>query len=375
MAEDRDLQAVHEIGKILNSFQDKTLLCGFFLDSVMMFVKAEKGHLFLSGKDDRLWLDCASDGSKETSEALRLEAEKAFHSGKPLVQNRVLYLPLIVRNSEIGLACFTRDPKSKEDFSTHEMTLAFNLACQAAAALKNILLFEQNIKMERLAAIGQTMSMVLHEVKNIVQLATFSQEFLRRGIEGKKENFIQRGFEGINKAIKELDGFTYEVLSLTKEYKIQPEPLDPAKILAELKEDLKSRAEQYRVTLDFQPGNLTGIEGEPRSIYRTLLNLVKNAIEASDAEKSDCFIRVRFAPKNESDYEIIVEDNGIGMNDEAKAKIFQAFFSTKGEKGTGLGLMVIDRTVKAHNGTLRVESELGKGTKFILTLPNTLPKN
>jgi signal transduction histidine kinase len=308
-------------------------------------------------------------------ETFRTEAEKAFRSGKPLIQKRILYLPIIVRNSEIGMACFTRAADSKDDFSEREMTLALNLASQAAAALKNILLFEQNIKMERLAAIGQTMSMVLHEVKNIVQLATFSQEFLQKGIAGKKEVFIQRGCEGIKKAIKELDGFTYEVLSLTKDYKIEPEPLDPAKILTELKEDLKVKAEQYKIELDFQPGALAGIEGEPRSIYRTLLNLVKNAIEASDSDKPQSFIRVTFRSKNISEYEIVVEDNGIGMNDEAKAKIFQAFFSTKGEKGTGLGLLVIDRTVKAHHGTLNVESEFGKGTKFILTLPKILPKN
>lgn len=375
MAIDQDLQAINEIGKILNSFQDKALLCGFLLDSAMMFIKAEKGYLFLSGKDERLWLECASDGSKEADETLRTEAEKAFRTGKPRIQKRVLYIPLIVRSSEIGMACFTRAADLKDDFSEREMALTVDLASQAAAALKNILLFEQNIKMERLAAIGQTMSMVLHEVKNIVQLATFSQEFLQRGIAGKKEAFIQRGYEGIKKAIKELDGFTYEVLSLTKDYQIQPEPLDPEKILKELKEDLKVRAEQYKIELDFQPGGVTGIEGEPRSLYRTLLNLVKNAIEASDSDKPQSFIRVSFKSENASEYEIIVEDNGIGMNDEAKAKIFQAFFSTKGEKGTGLGLLVIDRTVKAHNGKLAVESEFGKGTKFILTLPKVLPKS
>ena len=62
------------------------------------------------------------------------------------------------------------------------------------------------------------------------------------------------------------------------------------------------------------------------------------------------------------------------MSEEVKAKLFEAFFSTKGKRGTGLGLMVVARTVKMHQGTVRVESQLGVGTQFILTLPNRFPK-
>jgi len=77
-------------------------------------------------------------------------------------------------------------------------------------------------------------------------------------------------------------------------------------------------------------------------------------------------------PKTTGPMRLFIEDNGQGMSAEVKARIFEAFFSTKGQKGTGLGLMIIDRTLKMHHGEIRVESEEGKGTTFTLTLPKTL---
>lgn len=321
-------------------------------------------------------MEASSDAEKNQDASLQQIAETVFRNGKPVSQKGILMVPLVVRNTGIGVACFFRNPKIPGDFLEKEISLAVNLSSQAATALKNILLFEDNLRMERLAAIGQTMGMVLHEIKNIVQLAKFAEEYVRMGIDKKSENYLNKGVEGMRKAIREMDGFTYEVLSLTKNYKIQPELINPAHLLEELKMDLESRAAQYKVKLQLEKDPaLSQVEGESRSLYRTLLNLVKNAIEAADAGKPDSFVRVSFLSKDKDRYQILVEDNGKGMSDEAKAKIFQAFFSTKGEKGTGLGLLVIDRTVKAHQGEIKVESEFGKGTKFILSLPKVLPKD
>ncbi len=372
MPEDKDFQAANEIGKIYNSFVEKNLLCEFFLDSSLVFIQASRGFLFLSGTEDKLWLECSSDGLKQCPDHLQAEAEAAYRDGKQISKPPFLFVPLVVRNTAIGVACFE---KTGENFSDKEVTLASDLSCHLASALKNILLFEQNLQMERLAAIGQTMGMVLHEIKNIIQLAKFAEEYIQLGIREDKKKFMEKGVEGIRKAIKEMDGFTYEVLSLTKNYKIQPEQVELKKVFMELHEDLIARASQYNVLLDFKVDpSLEIVEAESRSLYRTLLNLVKNAVEASDSDKPQSYVRVTASPKGEEMYEISVEDNGNGMSNEAKAKIFQAFFSTKGEKGTGLGLLVIDRTVKAHHGTIKVESEFGKGTKFILSLPKILPK-
>jgi signal transduction histidine kinase len=284
-----------------------------------------------------------------------------------------MFLPLIARNSIMGIACLERAAEAPV-FTPQEIEIGFDLASEFSGALKNILLFEENVKMERLAAVGQAMGMVVHEIKNIMQLARFSDEITRMGLKEKNEKFLATGLSKMAKTLKEMDGFIWEMLSLTKDYQLEPEEVDLAAILAELQSDLAERAEGYHIQLDFRadPG-FPVVQGDGRSLYRALLNLVKNAFEAFQ-EKKDACVKIRARIKNEEYYELIVEDNASGMSEEVKAKLFEAFFSTKGKRGTGLGLMVVARTARMHQGAVHVESQPGAGTQFILTLRRSFPK-
>ncbi|MDD5672294.1 MAG: ATP-binding protein [Candidatus Omnitrophica bacterium] len=368
--EDKDLRSVNEIGKIFNSLTDKKILCDFFLDTVGRFIESEQGGLFLSASEDKIWIEATLGEAAPDQDSLRSEAQTALKQGKPVSKGSMIFVPLIVRNAAMGIAYFMR-PSGKPPFQDRDLAIAFDLSAQMASALKNTLLFEQNLEMAKLAAIGQSMGMVLHEIKNIMQLAIFAQEWLRRGAEKKNFEYLDRGISGIEKAMKEMDGFVYEILSLTKSYKIDPQKIDLKTLIEELGKDLQEKARQFRVQLDFQvEEGFPEVSGERRTLYRALLNLVKNAMEACNKDES-C-IRLRVRSRDEVYYEIIIEDNGQGMSDEVKAKLLQAFFSTKGERGTGLGLMMVDRTLKAHGGKMKVDSVLGQGTTFTLTLPKVI---
>ncbi len=374
---DKDFQAAHEIGKIYNSFVDKKILCDFFIESALVFIHAGCGLLFLAGKNDRLWLE-SSRRPPQQIQPIRETAQKIFEQGKPSFQKSELFVPLIVRNVAIGIAYFSKD-SAAGIFSEKDAALASDLAAQLGSALKNILLFEENLKMERLSTIGQTMGMVMHEMKNIVQLAHFSEDYLKMGIQNQNAKNLTLGMAGISKALREMEGFTYEILSLTKDYKIAPEPVDLPSLLEELRTDLQAKAEDGKIRLDVEVEKPfpQSVEGESRSLYRALLNLAKNALEAvrnKERHTEPPFVRIRARVKDKDAYQIVIQDTGEGMSDEVKAKLFQAFFSTKGEKGTGLGLLVIDRTVKAHGGEIHFESQAGKGTTFTLTLPKTLSR-
>ena len=96
MSEDKDFQAASEIGKIYNSFVEKNLLCEFFLDSALVFVKASRGYLFLAGTEDKLWLECTSDGQKAVGSELQQNAQAAYQQGKPVHKPLFLFVPLIV---------------------------------------------------------------------------------------------------------------------------------------------------------------------------------------------------------------------------------------------------------------------------------------
>ncbi len=368
---EKDFQAAAEIGKIYNAFVDKKLLCEFFIDGVASFINAEEGYLFLAGNQDKLWLEATTVSSKEAPREILAKSCDVFKTGKNFSTSNSVYIPLVVRNSPIGVACFV---KKNAPLDAKDVSLAADLSSQLAASLKNIFLFEENLRMEKLATIGQTMSAVMHELKNILQLGSLATEFLKMGMEKKNDKFLERGMDGVCKALKEMDGFTYEVLSLTKDYKIQPENVKLQTLLDELKTDVAPKADQWKIKMDFQAGEISEIQCEPRSLYRAFLNIVKNAMEACDENKEERFIRIRANSVDKEKYEVRIEDNGKGMSEEVKARIFQAFFSTKGEKGTGLGLLILDKTIKGHYGEIRVDSQLGRGTTFIITLPKAMPK-
>ncbi len=366
-------QATHELGRVYDSITDSKVLTEFFLTTVSRFIPARQSFLLLAARNKTLLLEAAVPAAGEIPTDLAAEAQKIFEDGKPCAVKGRLFLPLIARNSVMGIACLERSDEMPA-FTPEELGIGFDLTSEFSGALKNILLFEENIKMERLAAVGQAMGMVVHEIKNIMQLARFSDEMTRMGLKEKNEKFLTTGLAKMEKTLKEMDGFIWEMLSLTKDYQLEPEKVDLAAILAELQSDLDERAGGYHIRLDFKtdPG-FPAVEGDGRSLYRALLNLVKNAFEAFQDKKDAC-IKIGARIKDDEHYELIVEDNACGMSEEVKAKLFEAFFSTKGKRGTGLGLMVVARTAKMHQGAVRVESQLGVGTKFILTLRRSFPK-
>ncbi len=363
-----DFQSSQEIGRIYYSLTDKEILCSFFLDSLLRSVSAAEGFLYLAGRENKIWLEARTDSSKQPPEGLEAKAEAHLQNGKPAIEENFLFLPLIARNSAIGIACFS---SLNQTFSSNNLDFGFALASQMAGALKNILLFEENLKMERLSAIGQTIGMVMHEIKNIMQIARLSNDLITMGIAEKQEKLLQTGLKEMAKALREMDGFVWDMLSLTKGEDFKPEKINLSSILDELRQDFSRKVEDQKKRLDFQvEENFPEVDGESRSIYRTLFNLIKNALEACFNKGS--FVRVTVKSAEDGYYDIFVEDDGDGMSPEVQAKIFSAFYSTKGSAGTGLGLLIIQQTVRKHKGEISVASELGKGTRFTLKLPKDL---
>ncbi|MDH7606026.1 MAG: ATP-binding protein, partial [Melioribacter sp.] len=112
----------------------------------------------------------------------------------------------------------------------------------------------------------------------------------------------------------------------------------------------------------------TIIEGDADQLKQALLNIIINACESVES-KDDKQIII-YISKNDEKLIIKISDNGIGIPPENLSKIFTPFFTTKKiGKGTGLGLAITYGIIKMHKGDIKVQSELGKGTTFIISLP------
>ena len=110
------------------------------------------------------------------------------------------------------------------------------------------------------------------------------------------------------------------------------------------------------------------VEIDPNGIKRCLLNLITNAVDACK-DRSGAVTVETWGPGQDGLVHVRIKDTGCGMSKETRAKLFTVFFSTKGSKGTGLGLPVTKKIVEEHGGWISFKSELGKGSKFSIYLP------
>jgi two-component system NtrC family sensor kinase len=108
---------------------------------------------------------------------------------------------------------------------------------------------------------------------------------------------------------------------------------------------------------------------DPEGIHTCLMNLVTNAIEAFPKDSSGGEVVVSSRDDEAAGLYLQVKDTGEGMSKEVKQQIFESLFSTKGARGTGLGLALTQKIVRDHGGTIKVESELKQGSCFTIILP------
>jgi signal transduction histidine kinase len=229
------------------------------------------------------------------------------------------------------------------------------------------------IEAERLAAVGQTVAGLAHAIKNITGGLTGGIFVLEKGIELDNKKYLQQGREMVEGNVKKIKSMAMDLLKFAKDREPDYQLGDPNRPVEEVFDLMASRAQEYGISLEMDlDKNLPDLWFDLEEIYRCLLNLVTNAIDAcaevgSSGEKGVVVLR-SFRPEGWAvEYQVV--DNGCGMDEETRAKIFQSFFSTKGSRGTGLGLMITKKIVDEHGGVIEVESQKAKGSKFSIRLP------
>ncbi len=231
---------------------------------------------------------------------------------------------------------------------------------------------KQLIEAERLAAIGQTVAGLSHAIKNIAGGLTGGAFVLEKWMEQTDNAYLLQGWKMLSSNVEKIVKLSMDLLNYAKTGEIHYEHCDPNQPAREVFDLMAPKAEALGIVLEM---DLTGDDApaylDPDGIHRALLNLVTNALDACDARKMTAEKKVTIRSRSPSGWavEYQVEDNGPGMTKEIREKLFQFFFSTKGSKGNGIGLMMTKNIIDKHKGQIEVHSAPGKGSIFIVRLP------
>ena len=184
---------------------------------------------------------------------------------------------------------------------------------------------------------------------------------------------LKTGWDMLERNMGRISDLVLDLLEYSRDREPEYENCFPNEIANEVCEHLEAKAKEYGVemTRDFDP-SVQEVLLDPKDIHRCLLNLVSNAIDAclfDSNEEKKWVVHVRTTLENDGAVRFEVSDNGCGMDEDVKKKLFTTFFSTKEGRGTGLGLLITQKIVQEHDGTITVESQLGRGSTFTIRLP------
>jgi signal transduction histidine kinase len=306
--------------------------------------------------------------------------DERFQSGQSILQlgiREVICVPLKGRHDSIGVLYLDTKSTAKDidpaagfgKFTEDHLALTIAVAHQAALAVEETYYHQALVQAERLAAIGQTIAALSHHIKNILQGLRSGSDILKMGLKDKNENLIQQGYRIAEKNQAKIYDLVMDMLSYSKERVPAVEETNLNELVKDIHELLAPRAKELSVALDLSlADSLPSVQADPEGIHRALLNIVGNAIDAVEGRENPR-VTVGTRLSDEGFVRIVVMDNGAGIPAEQLQEVFKPFVSTKGSRGTGLGLPVSRKILREHGGDLLVQSQLEVGTTFVLKLP------
>jgi two-component system NtrC family sensor kinase len=230
---------------------------------------------------------------------------------------------------------------------------------------KDINVTKVMMQQDKMASIGRLAAGVVHEITNPMTTILTSAMLVQENTDPGDPNYQE--LQTVAGETVRCSKIVNSLLDFVREGKPAKKPTDLNDIIKENLVLTRIQATSNDVTLETNLSeNLPLAEVDKDQFQQCLINLALNAIEATEAGGKVTFT-TRFVPETKM-IEITVSDTGAGISDEDMGKIFDAFFTTKGD-GTGLGLAITRDIIKEHGGIIDVESDLGQGTSFTIRLP------
>jgi len=254
-------------------------------------------------------------------------------------------------------------------YTEDQLILLNAIGVQTGLALANAEKYSRRLQEERLTAVGTTVASLSHSIKNIIQGLRGGAEVVELGLRKNNMDTVKGGWEICARNLERISQLTMNMLAFSKQREPELDLVNIKRVIEDVlaltqrQFDTKKAALITDIDEDLPP-----VPVDAGGIEQALLNLLNNALEAVKQDTGAVTVRAEFDAEKEQ-VRLSVSDNGVGMDRQTKKKLFQPFHSTKGLKGTGLGLVVTKKIIDEHKGTISVWSEPRQGTSFTISLP------
>jgi len=222
---------------------------------------------------------------------------------------------------------------------------------------------------EKQNAVYQLAAGVAHEIGNPLNALSLIAQRLHRNLpDSEKKN--KRMVSHLKNEVNRIDKIIKRFLNFSKPIPLDNKLMDISELLNEITELYDEKLKQHKIELVWHPNGHVPLEGDWEKLKQVVINILENAIDAMEKGGQ---VRIDLDQDKEKIF-LRIADNGPGIDPEIQSEIFNLFYTTKAS-GTGIGLSKVYKIIQNHGGNIKVESEVGKGTTFLIQLPKEQEKS
>lgn len=293
--------------------------------------------------------------------------------------------PILFRDRVFG-AIYIDSSIVNYTFTADQLALLNAVGRQTGLAMANLELVGERIHTERLAVIGETVASLSHSIKNILQGLRGGADVVEMGLKKDDLKIAKGGWAILKRNLDRIMSLTLNMLAFSRQQNIEIELTKLGPLLEECAQLLEGLCQTRQVPLIVDvDSEIPPVPVDPNLIHQAMMNLMTNAVEAVEAKTGAVTVRVDYHPHGKpgpggrpkphargasgAEVEISVIDNGPGVPRDRRQWVFEPFNTTKGMRGTGLGLAVTRRIIEDHHGEIEVLDTAGGGATFRILLP------
>lgn len=254
-------------------------------------------------------------------------------------------------------------------YAPDQLRLLATIGMQAGMAIQNAQLYQQGLAAERLAAVGETTAALSHSIKNILQALRGGADVVEMGFKSQNLGQATKGWGIVERNLDKIYNLTLNLLAYSRPREPKLEMVHPKGLIDECLELISGSAAEKGVmaVADVEEG-VPPVPLDSSGMHQVLMNLLSNSLDAVPAQGGLIRVECRYDDENKQ-VSLQVVDNGHGVPPPMMKHMFELFHSTKGNRGTGLGLAVAKKIVDEHEGSITVRSSPQEGTTFTVRLP------